>query len=39
MSAFAGIQLFITGLIGQYLSYIFDEIKGRPIYIVNEVIE
>ncbi|MDR2963106.1 MAG: glycosyltransferase family 2 protein [Bacteroidales bacterium] len=37
MSAFAGIQLFITGLIGQYLSYIFDEIKGRPIYIVNEV--
>ena len=37
MSAFAGIQLFITGLIGQYLSYIFDEIKGRPIYIVNEI--
>ena len=39
MSAFAGIQLFITGLIGQYMSYIFDEIKGRPIYIVNEIIE
>ena len=38
MSAFAGIQLFITGLIGQYLSYIFDEIKGRPIYIVNEIL-
>jgi dolichol-phosphate mannosyltransferase len=39
MSAFAGIQLFITGLIGQYMSYIFDEIKGRPIYIVNEIYE
>jgi dolichol-phosphate mannosyltransferase len=39
MSAFAGIQLFVIGLIGQYISYIFDEVKGRPIYIVNEVYE
>jgi dolichol-phosphate mannosyltransferase len=37
MSAFAGIQLFITGLIGQYISYVFDEVKGRPVYIVNEI--
>jgi dolichol-phosphate mannosyltransferase len=37
MSAFAGIQLFVTGLIGQYISYVFDEVKGRPAYIVDEV--
>ena len=37
MSAFAGIQLFITGLIGQYISYVFDEVKGRPLYIVDEI--
>jgi dolichol-phosphate mannosyltransferase len=39
MSAFAGIQLFVTGLIGQYISYVFDEVKGRPSYIVDEVYE
>ena len=37
MSAFAGIQLFVTGLIGQYISYVFDEVKQRPLYIINEV--
>jgi len=37
MSAFAGIQLFVMGLIGQYISYVFDEVKERPVYIVNEV--
>jgi len=37
MSAFAGIQLFVTGLIGQYISYVFDEVKERPVYIVNEI--
>jgi dolichol-phosphate mannosyltransferase len=36
-SAFAGIQLFVIGLIGQYISYIFDEVKGRPVYVVDEV--
>lgn len=39
MSAFAGIQLFVTGLIGMYIGYIFDEVKSRPIYVVKEVIE
>ncbi len=39
MSAFAGIQLFVTGLIGQYISYVFEEVKGRPPYIVNDIYE
>ncbi len=29
-----GCQLFFLGLIGEYIATIFDEIKGRPIYIV-----
>ena len=37
MSAFAGIQLLVTGLIGQYISYVFDEVKRRPMYIVNDI--
>jgi len=37
MSAFAGIQLFVIGIIGQYISYVFDEVKGRPSYIVDEI--
>jgi len=37
LSAFAGVQLFVTGLIGQYISYVFDEVKGRPAYIVDEL--
>ena len=39
MSAFAGIQLFVTGLIGQYISYVFEEVKGRPVYVINEIYE
>jgi len=39
LSAFASIQMFVIGVIGQYIGYIFDEVKGRPIYIVKEVVE
>lgn len=31
-----GIQLFCIGIIGQYLSKIYLEVKARPIYIVKE---
>ena len=31
-----GIQLFSIGIIGQYLSQIYLEIKGRPHFIINE---
>jgi dolichol-phosphate mannosyltransferase len=33
-----GIQLFTIGIIGEYLSRIYDEIKGRPLYVVEEEI-
>jgi dolichol-phosphate mannosyltransferase len=31
-----GIQLFAVGVIGEYLSRIYDDIKRRPLYIVAE---
>lgn len=31
---FGGIQLFFIGILGEYLGRIFDETKGRPLYLV-----
>ena len=31
-----GIQLFCTGIIGQYLAKTYMEVKNRPIYIIRE---
>jgi len=31
-----GVQLFFTGVIGEYLGRVFNETKGRPLYFVNE---
>lgn len=33
-----GIVLMILGLMGEYIGRIYEEIKNRPIYIVNELI-
>ena len=32
----SGIQLFCLGIVGQYLSKTYLEVKNRPIYIVKE---
>jgi dolichol-phosphate mannosyltransferase len=32
-----GFQLMFIGLIGQYLARVFEEVKGRPLYIVKEI--
>lgn len=37
LSAFAGIQLFVTGAIGYYIGFIFDEVKQRPLYIIQSI--
>lgn len=35
----SGVQLFCMGIIGQYLSKTYLEVKGRPIYIIKETEE
>ena len=37
MMFFAGGQLLFIGILGEYLARIYDEVKGRPSYIVAEV--
>jgi len=32
-----GVQLMMTGILGQYIGRIYDEVRGRPLYTVREV--
>jgi hypothetical protein len=34
-----GLQLTVLGILGEYLGSVFDEVKHRPLYIVDEIIE
>jgi polyisoprenyl-phosphate glycosyltransferase len=36
-SFISSLQLVFLGLLGEYIGYIFEEVKGRPIYIVEGV--
>ena len=38
ISFFGGLQLLFLGVVGEYIGAIFDEVKARPIYIVEDKI-
>ena len=35
---FSGVQILLIGIVGEYISRIFEESKGRPLYLVAETI-
>lgn len=38
MAFLFGVQLLILGLLGEYVGQTFDEVKKRPVFIVNELV-
>ncbi|MDE2401066.1 MAG: glycosyltransferase family 2 protein [Burkholderiales bacterium] len=34
---FSGVQLLFIGILGEYLARVFDEVKGRPTYLVADI--
>jgi polyisoprenyl-phosphate glycosyltransferase len=33
---FAGIQMISLGIVGEYIGRVFEEVKGRPLYVVKQ---
>jgi polyisoprenyl-phosphate glycosyltransferase len=38
ITVFSGVQLFFLGVVGAYIGAIFDEVKARPHYVIQEAI-
>ena len=35
---FSGVQILLVGVVGEYIARIFEEVKGRPLYLIAETI-
>lgn len=35
---FSGVQILLIGIVGEYIARIFEEAKGRPLYLVAETV-
>lgn len=35
---FSGLQIFVLGILGEYIGRIYEEVKFRPLYIIEELI-
>ena len=38
ISFMGGLELTVLGILGEYLGAVFDEVKRRPLYVIDEVI-
>lgn len=38
MMFLGGLQLLVLGVLGEYLGLIFEEVKNRPLYVVDQVV-
>jgi polyisoprenyl-phosphate glycosyltransferase len=36
VSFLGGFQCIVLGVMGEYIGLIYDEVKGRPIYLIPE---
>ena len=36
--AFGSLQMMFLGILGEYIARIYEESKGRPYYIIDEVL-
>jgi glycosyltransferase involved in cell wall biosynthesis len=37
ITALLGIQMILLGIVGEYIARIFEEVKGRPLYVVKDL--
>ncbi|MBI2870555.1 MAG: glycosyltransferase family 2 protein [Candidatus Omnitrophica bacterium] len=38
LTFFSGVQLLVLGVLGEYMGRIYEEVKGRPLYFIQDVL-